>query len=247
MGIWNKIFGTNKHSHDALVDYSVLKTDIHSHLIPGIDDGAKSLEDSISLINGFVAFGYHKLITTPHIMGDFYRNTPEIILNGLDIVRNEIIKQNIPIQLEAAAEYYLDADFEAKLKNEKLLTFGDNYLLFEISYLNEPDGLMPAIFEMQMKGYKPVLAHPERYPYFYNKPEIYNEISERGALLQLNINSLSGHYGPGAVKIGDKLLKEGLVSFLGSDCHHSGHQNLMKKVMDESKLRLTNEVLNLTL
>lgn len=236
MSLWSKIFGQSKPKHEPLKDFSFLKTDIHSHLIPGVDDGAKTIEDSLALIKGFADFGYSKLITTPHIMGDFYRNTPDIILKGLDDVRNAIAKENINIEIDAAAEYYLDADFESKLKSEKLLTFGDNYLLFEISYLNEPDGLMPAIFEMQMKGYKPVLAHPERYPYFFSKQDVFSEIIERGALLQVNLNSISGHYGPGAVKMANNLIEKNMVSFLGSDCHHAGHQNLMKKVLGNSTI-----------
>jgi len=234
MRFFSKIFGSEE--KQSFNDYSFLKTDMHSHLIPGIDDGAKTLEDSINLIKGFVNLGYTKLITTPHVMGDFYKNTSETILNGLEIVRNEIKKQNIPIEIDAAAEYYLDDIFEQKLKNEKLLTFGDNYLLFEVSYINEPSGLLDSIFEIQMKGYKPVLAHPERYPYFFNRNGIFEEIIARGALLQVNINSLSGHYGPGAVKTAEILLSKNMVTFLGSDCHHAGHQNLMREVLKEKFL-----------
>src|ERR1700733_4640137 len=130
------------------VDFSAVKTDMHSHLIPGIDDGAKTMEDSIVLVRKLYELGYRKLITTPHIMSDYFRNTPEIINSGLEQLRGAIKNENIEIEIQAAAEYYLDDGFLHKLENEKLLTFGNNYLLFEISYINCPDNLKEIIFRM---------------------------------------------------------------------------------------------------
>jgi tyrosine-protein phosphatase YwqE len=218
------------------VNLSVLGIDVHSHFIPCIDDGAKSIEDSVQMISAMYAMGYKKVITTPHIMSDFYKNTPDIILNGLEQVKEALITANIPIQVEAAAEYYIDFDFERKLKTEKLLTFGDNYLLFEISYMNPPDNLFHIIFEMQMSGYKPVLAHPERYNFWHTHFEKYEELVEKGILLQMNINSLTGYYSMDTKKIAEKLIDKNMISFLGTDCHHMGHLELMKKVVYEKHL-----------
>ena len=137
-----------KKSTAPQVDFSAVATDMHSHLIPGIDDGAKTIEDSIALIKELHALGYKKFITTPHIMSDFYRNTPETILGGLEQVREAIKAENIPVTIDAAAEYYLDDGFIHKLEEEKLLTIGENnHLLFEISYVNAPDNLMEVISE----------------------------------------------------------------------------------------------------
>lgn len=230
MGLFSNIFGSKK-KEEVLppADYSHIKADMHSHLIPGIDDGAQTLEDSIELIKGLKELGFTTLITTPHIMSDFYRNKPETILPGLDLVRNEIEKQGLGVTIHAAAEYYLDADFEKKLKELKLMSFGkENYLLFELSYLNKPESLTRVIFELIRQGYKPILAHPERYPYFYDKFEIYKEIVDRGALLQLNTNSLTGYYSPGAKAIAEKLITEGLIDFIGTDTHKTGHINALK-------------------
>lgn len=233
MGIFD-LFKSKPKSN--LTDFSAIGADMHSHLIPGIDDGSKSIEDSIQLIKGLSNLGYKKLITTPHIMSDYYQNTPDIILSGLDAVRNALEKEKIDIRIDAAAEYYLDADFEKKLKAKNILTFGDNYILFEVSYLNEPEGVRNAIFNMQMGGYKPIMAHPERYPFWYSKKEKYHELADAGALLQLNINSLSGHYGPGALKTSEYLLENNLIRFLGSDCHHQGHLKIMEKSLDSFSL-----------
>lgn len=219
-----------------LADFSNFHTDIHSHLIPGIDDGVQTLEESIEMIKALSALGFKKLITTPHIMSDFFRNTPEIILGGLETVREEIIKQGIPIELDAAAEYYLDEDFLNKIKGEKLLTFGKNYVLFEVSYINPPDTLFNIIFEMIVHGYTPILAHPERYPFWYTKFEEYHRIKEAGVLFQLNTNSLVGYYGPPAKKIAERMIDENMIDFIGSDLHGQRHLTALQKVSAESYL-----------
>lgn len=232
------IFNIFKKSTQAQtpVNLSELDCDVHSHFIPGIDDGAKTIEDSVQMITELYNMGYKKVITTPHIMSDYYKNTPSIILDGLEKVRTALKTANIPIQIEAAAEYYLDFDFERKLEEEKLLTFGNNFLLFEISYLYPPDNLYHIIFKMQTLGYKPVLAHPERYNYFHSDFKKYNSFVEKGVLLQLNINSLTGFYSDSTRKIAQEMINQNMISFLGSDCHHNGHVDLMKKVVFEKHL-----------
>ena len=222
MSWFSKIF--KKEEILAPVDLALLGTDLHSHLIPAIDDGSKSLEDSINMIRSFQEMGYKKVITTPHVMSDFYKNTPETILGGLRDVRAELKRQNIEIELEAAAEYYLDEVLEPQVKGGKLLTFGKNYLLFELPFMTEPPNMASFIFELQTNGYIPVLAHPERYGFYYKEFEKYRELKEKGVHLQLNMLSLVGHYGPEAQKIAERLIDEELISFLGSDCHNEMHQ-----------------------
>ncbi len=209
---------------------------MHSHFIPGIDDGAKTIEDSIQLITELHRLGYKKIITTPHIMSDGYRNTPAIILNGLENVNKALKENNIPIAAGAAAEYYLDYDFEKKLDEGKLLTFGKNYVLFEVSYMNPPDNLYHVIFKMQTIGYKPVLAHPERYNFWHNTFDKYQDFIDKGVLLQMNINSLTGYYSIPTKKIAERMIENNMISFLGTDCHHIGHVGLMKEVVYEKHL-----------
>lgn len=231
-------------------DYSVLKTDMHSHFIPGIDDGAKTLEDSVALISGLYDLGYRKVITTPHIMSDFYRNTKENIEAGAEKVREALKEAGIPMVLETAAEYYFDFDLERKIDSEKLMTFGDNYLLFEVSYLNPPDNLESLIFKLQTNSYKPVLAHPERYPFWTSKFEEYEKLKDKGVFLQVNIGSLSGHYSIDAKKTAEKLIDKNMVDFLGTDCHHLGHVELYKRTAHEKYLQKaldSRKLLNFTL
>ncbi|MBO9674590.1 MAG: capsular biosynthesis protein [Sphingobacteriaceae bacterium] len=204
-------------------NFSGIKTDMHSHIIPGIDDGAQNLKDALLLAQKFKALGYQKLVATPHIMADYFRNTPDTINRGLDILRKGLEENEIGLAVDAAAEYYLDETLEKKIRQKEVLTFGENYLLFELSYINPPQNLPDFIKIMQDAGYKPVLAHPERYPYYYNAFENYHQIRETGCLLQLNSIALTGYYGSGAKKTAEEMVGNHLVDFLGSDMHHLKH------------------------
>ena len=225
MGIFGKLF--KKKPKLEPVDLSLLKTDLHSHLIPGIDDGSKSIEESLAMLKRFSELGYKKVITTPHVMSDFYKNTPAIILDGLEKVKEAIKGAGIPIQIEAAAEYYLDEHFEKLIAEKSLLTFGDNHVLFELSFVDEPARIKEAIFNLVTEGYKPILAHVERYPYYINKLDALEDFKRRGCLLQLNINSLSGHYGPQVKKWAQEVIDKDLIDVVGSDCHHMGHLEML--------------------
>jgi len=210
------------------IDLSLIGTDMHSHLIPGIDDGSKSLEDTMVLLRKFSALGYKKVITTPHIMSDYYRNTPEIILGGLAKVREEIKKEGLAIEIEAAAEYYLDYHVGELIEENQILTFGDNYVLVELSFSQEQPGTKELLFELITTGYKPILAHVERYPFYNNQWEKIDEYRERGVLLQLNINSLSGHYGPMVKRMAEQLIDRDWIDVIGSDCHHLAHLDMIE-------------------
>lgn len=225
-----------KKNSSKKVEKTFLKLDMHSHLLPGIDDGSSNMEESIFLISKFVELGYEKIITTPHIMGDFFKNTPEIIHQKLNEVKTELDKRNINIQIEAAAEYYLDDVFYEKVKNdEKLLTFGNNHILIETSYMSKPQGFREMIFELQVRGYNIILAHPERYTYMYGNFEEYREIYETNIQFQINMNSMVGYYSPMAQKAADFLIHNQMVDFVASDCHKEKHIEVMKEAMN-SKL-----------
>lgn len=232
------------------IDLSLAGTDMHSHLIPGIDDGAPNMEVSLDLIRKLIDLGYSKIITTPHVMSDYYRNSSSDILRGLDQLREALQKENIHIPVEAAAEYFLDEHFEKLIAEKDVLTFGDNYVLFELSFMTEPASLKKVLFELQMAGYKPILAHPERYPYWHKEFDNYRELVDRDVFLQLNINSLTGTYSPQVQKCGEQLIQEGLIQFLGTDCHHHGHIHLTSNARSHAALHQlieSNKLLNKTL
>ncbi len=240
------LFRRKSKSYDNVLPITV---DMHSHLLPGIDDGCKSFDESIELIKELIDLGYKKLICTPHIMGDFYRNTPEIILGKLHQLNHIIQQLGLNIELGAAAEYYLDESFMERIdKEEELLCFGkERYVLFETSYMNASPHIENVIFRLQSMGYTPVLAHPERYVYlFENYTELLLQLHNKGVLFQVNINSLSGYYSRPSKKIAEYLIDEKLVSFLGTDMHgHQHFQSLLKsREKKHYKKALYQELLN---
>ena len=200
------------------INFSILKTDVHSHLIPSIDDGAQTLEESLDIILTLNNFGFSKLITTPHTMSDFYKNTNETINNGTYLVRDCLRKSNIDIEFEAASEYYVDFDFQKDIEKKNFLTFGSKYLLIEFPFVDEPKNIDNIIFQLQLAGYNVVLAHPERYMYFELKD--YIKFAEKGVFLQLNLLSITGYYSPIVMKKAKQLIDEDLISFVGTDCHN---------------------------
>jgi protein-tyrosine phosphatase len=196
-----------------------LGTDVHSHLLANIDDGVKSMAEAETIILEFKKLGYSKLITTPHIMSDHYRNDAVIINSKLEALRNHLHERKIEMQVDAAAEYYFDEVFYQQVNaNEKFLTFGKSYLLFETNYLSEPYQLKDFIFKITTQGYQPVLAHPERYQYMtIEKAE---DLRSRGVLFQINILSLLGYYSKPIRSMAYEFIDKGWIDFLGSDCHN---------------------------
>lgn len=225
MGIFSNLFGKKKEEVSNLADLSGLAVDLHSHLIPGIDDGAKTMEDSIAMIRGLKELGFKKIITSPHIMSGGYNNNPEVILNGRDAVRAALKEQNIDIEFDAWAEYYLDETLLDKIARKELLTAGSkNYVLVELSYLIKSNNVATYFFALTTRGYKIILAHPERYPYYHTKSmSDYHDIKDQGVYFQLNIASLTGVYGPAAQEMAHRLIDENMIDFVGTDLHNERH------------------------
>jgi protein-tyrosine phosphatase len=219
------------------LNFSNIGIDIHSHLIPGIDDGANSLETASELVKRMREIGFNKIITTPHIMGGHYPNTPQDIFMGLEALKQILRKDSIDIPISAAAEYFLDEDFLGLLDSEKLLTLPNNHLLVEMSLLSPFDGLSDYLFKIQLKGYTTVLAHPERYIYYHNNYEAYEELKEKGVIFQVNIPSLLGYYGKNVKKIAHRLIKDNMVELLGTDIHHMRHINYINENIDTRELQ----------
>lgn len=210
-------------------DLGIIQADMHSHLIPGIDDGSKSMDETIAMLAKFQSLGFKKIITTPHIMADCYPNSSENILSGLQEVRKTAKELGLTIEIEAAAEYYFDETLIEKTKSKDLLSFGDHYVLVEFAFVGFPSHENELFFEMIGAGYKPVLAHFERYAAFHGSIEKAIEYKSRGAFIQLNLNSLTGHYGPQVKKQAERLIDAELVDFVGSDCHRIQHLLLLEE------------------
>lgn len=228
-------------------DLSVLKVDMHSHLLPGIDDGSPDMETSLKLIKGMMELGYKKLITTPHIMWDMYKNTSELILQKLELVKEAVMAEGLNVEIHAAAEYFLDDYVEGLLKKSTpLLTISGNMVLVEFSLAYPSHGLKDILFEMQMQNYQPVIAHPERYIYLEKNKEFYEELKDIGCFFQLNLLSLGGYYGKSPQVLAEHLIKKGYYDLIGTDLHgfrhlealHNPALNIqLMKLLDSGKIR----------
>ena len=226
------------------------KVDLHSHLLPGLDDGVKSVEETIYILKVLKALGYEKVITTPHVMSDHYPNTEEDIMIRMAEVNTIVRNHKIGIQLEAAAEYFLDEHLNSKLsKGEKLLTFHDNFLLFETAFINKPAFLEEAVFNMNTNGYQPVLAHPERYIYLQSNPGLIEQLKNMNVLFQVNLLSLFGYYSADVKKNALNLIKMNAVDLIGTDCHSALQADEMSNYISKSRHSplFTLKVLNPTL
>jgi protein-tyrosine phosphatase len=207
------------------VDFSGIKTDMHSHLLPGIDDGSPDIENSIQLKKGLEDLGYQQFITTPHIMWDMYKNTAETIGNALQNLQRESGQNNI----RAAAEYFMDDYFDELLeKDQPLLTINGKRVLVEFSFVAAPLDLKEQLFKMQIKGYEPVLAHPERYTYFAGNKSLFDDFKSMGCLFQLNLLSLSGYYGKVPQELAAYLISKDYIDFAGTDLHHQRHLDTLR-------------------
>lgn len=222
---------------EEVIDLSVLETDIHSHLIPGVDDGSQSMEESISLLKQLKELGYKKVITTPHIFYDSYLDGYDILFKKLEDLRLKVKENNIDIEIVLSGEYLLDDDIKERVEKKQILSFGDNYLLFEFPMRNEPMGYEEWLFDLQLSGYNLILAHPERYTFLNNDIKKYYKLKDRGILFQVNISSFSGYYGEHIQKLVEKLTNENLVDLIGTDCHGQRHIDALKKSLHSPVLK----------
>lgn len=230
---------------DHLEDF----VDIHNHILPGIDDGATDVEESIDLINGFQQLGINHFIATPHVMNDYYPNTPARIEKARLALTTELERRGMKeITIKAAAEYMMDQAFLELIEKEKLLTLKDNMVLVEMSYFQPPINLNEILFKLQTAQYKPVLAHPERYAFFHSRSlNKYSELKSRGCLFQLNALSLVGHYGKNMQEIAFRLLEEEMIDFLGTDTHQMRHlEKLSAAQLTKKQQELVLPVIQLT-
>ncbi|RYD77886.1 MAG: capsular biosynthesis protein [Sphingobacteriales bacterium] len=227
MGFLSGLFGKKNNIHEPVENPFMV--DMHSHLLPGIDDGSESFDESVEMISGLVALGYKKFITTPHVMQDFYKNSPENIIPLCEKLNAVLKEKNIDATVHPSAEYMLDENFEKILEEGNLLSFGPKkYVVVETSYLSAPPNFNEYIFNLNIAGYSPILAHPERYTYMYDDFDKYKKLFDRNLCFQLNLASLGGYYSKEAKKIAERLIKENMVNFVGTDIHHTRHVGVMK-------------------
>lgn len=235
MGLFNW-FNKDKTHHKG-VDLSVLHTEIHSHLIPGIDDGSPDMETSLTLLKELESLGYKKIITTPHVKTEFFQNDVTRLDDLCSSLQRAAKFEGIKLEIEVGAEHLLDDGVTQRLKDGLFKTFGDNYLLVEIPFVSPPFGLDSYIFELQLAGYKLILAHPERYLYWYNDFNQFVRLKDSGVLFQVNIMSLGNYFGKDVLSLAKKLIDNNMVELLGTDTHAIKHIEATRKACSSPILK----------
>ena len=219
-----------------LTDFLPMQIDLHSHILPGIDDGSPDIETSLKLIKGLYDLGIRRSIATPHIIGDLYRNTPAIIGEALAHTRKACTAAGVDIDLHAAAEYMLDDYFMDLLESkEPLLTIHSNIILTEQSYAMPNNNLEEILFKILTEGYQPIMAHPERYNFYHSDYSNFHRLKELGFLLQVNLLSFTGYYGAPATKAAKYIMENRLASYVSTDLHHARH---LAAFQDKENLQL---------
>jgi protein-tyrosine phosphatase len=239
------IFSRNRTVYN---DFSMIGTDLHSHLLPGMDDGSPSLAESVKMLHLMADLGYRRMITTPHVISDLYPNTREQLLGQLHHLREVIREEQLPIEVEVSAEYHMDYEFLGKVQSGEVIPFGrKNYLLIELPFQSPSFSYNEIFYQVQLLKFEPVLSHPERYAWLMGSRKIWEGLKDRGILFQLNLNSLTGLYGLPAKLASHQLIDAGMIDFAGSDAHHSYHITELRKVLSNryfDKLLQSGRLLN---
>ncbi len=218
---------------NKVTDIAWLGTDMHSHILPGIDDGSPDVATSIRFVKALQKLGFDQLIATPHIYKELYPNTPQTIERAKNALQTEMHTQNISLKLGAAAEYMVDQDFSL---DQPLCKLDHKHVLIEMSYLNETPGISKTIFDIEIAGYQPILAHPERYTFYFKDRSRLKRFKEKGCLLQLNLLSVVGYYGKEVKQLAEILLKEKMYDLAGTDLHHDRHLATLTDAVESGKL-----------
>ncbi|MET0570524.1 MAG: CpsB/CapC family capsule biosynthesis tyrosine phosphatase, partial [Pedobacter agri] len=218
---------------NKITDLSWLGTDMHSHILPGIDDGSPDVATSLRFVKALESLGFNHSIATPHIFKELYPNNFETIAKAKDELQHAMDAAGVNFKLESAAEYMIDQDFNL---DAEICSLQHQYLLIEMSYLNESPNIIPQIFNVEIKGYKPILAHPERYIFYFKDHSKLQIFKEKGCLLQLNLLSVTGYYGKEVKQLAEYLLKENMYDLAGTDLHHDKHLATLTNVVESGKL-----------
>lgn len=199
-------------------------TDVHCHILPGVDDGSPDVETSCRLIAEMNKWGINNIIATPHITADTFENTPATLDPALASLTQALAERQIPVNVIRSSENRMDDFFVEQLEAGNITPLPGNYLLLENPWLQETWQLDNLLFDLKVKGYKTIIAHPERYPYYAKtNRQRYKELHRNGNLFQVNLLSLAGHYGKSEKQTAEYLIENDMVDLIGTDLHRSDH------------------------
>ncbi len=240
-----------KKKYEPIPIFEVLGTDMHCHLVPKVDDGSKCIEESVECMKALASVGYKKMILTPHFQTPRFENNEDDIVRRYEEMKRQAADMGVEIDIcGIGGEYRIDSGFAKRLENPRFLQIGGKYVLVEFSLHQQMMGCDEMIFDMQMKGYEVILAHPERYPYLNVGGSRMEQLKNQGVFFQVNVLSLGGFYGEEAKRRAFEMVEGGLVEFLGTDTHNSMYAQALIDLTHNrkvEKLLMNHEFLNKTL
>lgn len=240
-----------KKKYESIPIFEVLGTDMHCHLVPKVDDGSKCIEESVECMKALASVGYKKMILTPHFQTPRFENDEDDIVRRYEEMKRQAADMGVEIDIcGIGGEYRIDSGFAKRLENPRFLQIGGKYVLVEFSLHQQMMGCDEMIFDMQMKGYEVILAHPERYPYLNVGGSRMEQLKNQGVFFQVNVLSLGGFYGEEAKRRAFEMVEGGLVEFLGTDTHNSMYAQALIDLTHNrkvEKLLMNHEFLNKTL
>lgn len=211
-------------------------TDVHCHVVPGVDDGSPDADTSSQLVAAMYEMGIRHIVATPHVTQSTFENDASTLAEPVQRLKDVLKRDGVPVRIDQSAEYRIDELLQKHIEQGDLMPFPDNYLLIENSFIQEPWNLEQLVFDLQVRGFKPILAHPERYLYYHARGNRYEEL-HRNLLFQINLLSLAGYYGKQEKKMAESLAKAGMVDFVGTDLHGWRHVECLREYLASSDAR----------
>lgn len=211
-------------------------TDVHCHVVPGVDDGSPDADTSSRLVAAMYEMGIRHIVATPHVTQSTFENDASTLAEPVQRLKDVLKRDGVPVRIDQSAEYRIDELLQKHIEQGDLMPFPDNYLLIENSFIQEPWNLEQLVFDLQVRGFKPILAHPERYLYYHARGNRYEEL-HRNLLFQINLLSLAGYYGKQEKKMAESLAKAGMVDFVGTDLHGWRHVECLREYLTSSDAR----------
>jgi tyrosine-protein phosphatase YwqE len=216
-------------------------TDVHCHILPGVDHGSQNVEMSLQMLEAEMDMGIDRVICTSHVTAETFENTVESLTGAGKALQQAIDAAGFDIKIYVSAEYRLDEYWNKEYSAGHILAMPGNYILLENSFQQELLELDDTMFDLQVKGYKPILAHPERYGYYGHRHSRYEQLHNAGVKFQINILSLAGYFGTGARDNALWLIENNFVDMLGTDMHNLDHAQIIKKYLQTKEWRKLSE------
>ena len=242
MSLLGKLFHSNKEQVQLFYN-----TDVHCHILPGVDHGSQSLEQSLEMLRAEMEMGINRVILTSHVTAITFENTGDSLTSAFQVLKKAVREAGLDIELHVSAEYRMDEYFDKEYKAGHLLPMPGNHVLLESSFQQELMNLDELLFDMQVKGYKTILAHPERYTYYSRRRKRYEQLHNAGARFQVNILSFTGYFGEEARNSALWFARNEMIDYLGSDMHNLKHAHIIMDYLNSKEWKKLSKVIEPTI